>query len=168
MIKVFRLLAIRRYAGDRSGLASFETALWLAALVPVLCSIVDLGTYAFLRMQVENATQVGAQAAWSNCSSPPITNCATLTTAVDTAIQSTTLGTAVTRSGAVTGQYYCPDINTKILTANGTSTSCSGGRTAGYYAQVSTTYTFRPMFPAASMGALLPAAITKTAWTRLK
>jgi Flp pilus assembly protein TadG len=159
---------IRRYAADRSGLASFEVIIWMGVLFPALLSIVDLGTFAFMRMQVENAAQVGAQAAWSNCDSPPISNCPTITAAVDAAISDTSLGGSVTRSGEVAGEYYCTDIDTQALVENDDDSTCEDGRRAGYYAQVTATYAFNPLFPALSVGALLPDTINQTAWTRLK
>jgi Flp pilus assembly protein TadG len=169
MMRVHPLLsATKRYAVDRSGLAAFEVVIWLGVLFPALLSIVDLGTFAFVRMQVENAAQVGAQAAWSNCDSPPLSNCPTITAAVDAAVGDTSLGGSVARLGEVAGGYYCTDIDTQELVANGTASTCDDGRRAGYYAQVTATYAFNPLFPGVSVGELLPDAISQTAWTRLK
>jgi Flp pilus assembly protein TadG len=180
--------AIARLRRDERGVAALEFALVGTFLVVGLLNAVDVGYYTYQRMAVENAAQVGAQAAWKNCSDPstmlPATvNCTTangaaadLSSAITAAIQSSSLGTSVTLvSGYPAEGYYC--INTSgMLQAVGSLSSkpsnCSAaGNSAlspGDYIQVGVTYTYAPLFPGISvMGASGITAITATAWMRL-
>lgn len=170
MMRALALLCgLRRYLADTTGIAAFEVALWLAALIPALLNIVDLGTYAVLRMQVENAAQVAAQAAWAKCETPPTSNCAGFIAAIDAAITaSTSLGANVTQFGSPVEGYYCPDIATGDLVSNGGSATCGSGAKAGYYVQLTVTYPYQPVFADVSVASLLTTPITKTVWTRLK
>jgi Flp pilus assembly protein TadG len=180
--------AIARLRRDERGVAALEFALVGTFLVVGLLNAVDVGYYTYQRMAVENAAQVGAQAAWKNCSDPstmlPATvNCTTangaaadLSSAITAAIQSSSLGTSITLvSGYPAEGYYC--INTSgMLQAVGSLSSkpsnCSAaGNSAlspGDYIQVGVTYTYAPLFPGISvMGASGITAITATAWMRL-
>jgi len=173
--------AIARLRGDQNGTAALEFALVGMFLVVGLLNAVDVGYYTYQRMTVENAAQSGAQAAWKTCYDPssmlPATqNCTGLNTAITTAIQSSSLGTAVTLvSGYPAEGYYC--VNTSgALQAVGSLSSkpanCSAAGNAalspGDYIQVSVTYTYAPLFPGISvMGASGITSITMTAWMRL-
>lgn len=180
--------AIARLRDDQSGVAALEFALVGLFLVVGLLNAVDVGYYTYQRMTVENAAQAGAQAAWKNCSDPstmlPATvNCTTgngaaanLSDAITAAIQSSSLGTAITLvSGYPAEGYYCVNA-TGMLQAVGSLSSkpsnCSAaGNSAlspGDYVQVGVTYTYAPLFPGISvMGASGITAITMTAWMRL-
>jgi len=59
----------RRYGGDRCGAAAAEFALLLSLLVIPTLNVADLAIYAWDRMQLENAAQMAAQAAWETCDS---------------------------------------------------------------------------------------------------
>ena len=180
--------AIARLRDDEGGVAALEFALVGTFLVIGLLNAVDVGYYTYQRMTVENAAQAGAQAAWKNCNDPstmlPATvNCTTangaaaaLNTAVTTAIQSSSLGTAITlATGYPAEGYYC--VNTSgALQAVGSLSSkpsnCSAaGNSAlspGDYVQIGVTYTYAPLFPGISvMGASGITAINATAWMRL-
>ena len=180
--------AIARLRGDEGGVAALEFALVGTFLVVGLLNAVDVGYYTYQRMTVENAAQAGAQAAWKNCNDPstmlPATvNCTTqngaaanLNNAITAAIQSSSLGTAVTLlSGYPAEGYYC--INSSgMLQAVGSLSSrpsdCSAaGNSAlspGDYILVGVTYTYAPLFPGISvMGASGITSITMTAWMRL-
>lgn len=161
----------RAFARDNSGASSLELIFWLGLLAPVLFSVVDLGTYVFQRMQVENAAQMAAQAAWAACPTPPGTvngcaNMSAVTSAVSTAAQSTSLGARVTAT--ITDQYYCRTPATAALVANGASTTCTAGGPAGYYAKINATYTYAPAIAHVSIASLLAGNITKETWTRLR
>src|SRR5712671_5368865 len=84
--------------GDRRGVSAIEFALFASFLSLALANVADVSIYIYQRMQVENATQVAAQAALKTCSSqlPATTSCTGLSTAVSNALGSTSLGTSVT------------------------------------------------------------------------
>lgn len=175
---------------EQRAAATVELALILGLLTIPLLNTVDLGFYAYQRMQVENAAQTGAQAAWSACNTtslqgPAATNCTGLSSAVSNAIRATSLGSSVTlASGSPAEGYYCTTTTGAILqvaaspstaankcstyTAPGGATWVSSGADiAGDYVSVSVTYSFSSLFPGVSVAALLPSPITKTVVTRL-
>ena len=180
--------AIARLRRDERGVAALEFALVGTFLVVGLLNAVDVGYYTYQRMAVENAAQVGAQAAWKNCSDPstmlPATvNCTTangaaadLNSAITAAIQSSSLGTSITLvSGYPAEGYYCINASGMLQAVGSLSSkpsNCSAaGNSAlspGDYIQVGVTYTYAPLFPGISvMGASGITAITATAWMRL-
>ncbi|HZR60704.1 MAG TPA: TadE/TadG family type IV pilus assembly protein [Xanthobacteraceae bacterium] len=180
--------AIARLRRDERGVAALEFALVGTFLVVGLLNAVDVGYYTYQRMAVENAAQVGAQAAWKNCSDPstmlPATvNCTTangaaadLSSAITAAIQSSSLGTSITLvSGYPAEGYYCINASSMLQAVGSLSSkpsNCSAaGNSAlspGDYIQVGVTYTYAPLFPGISvMGASGITAITATAWMRL-
>lgn len=149
-----------RYWRETSGAAAAEFAIWLLVLVPLFLNAVDLGAYVYQRMQVQNAAQMAVQAAWKFCDEADLA--CDPTTQVDAAIASTSLGTEVTRSGAVTTGQYCPNNVDNTLTPGATC----GSVDAGYYVLVTVTYTYQPIFPGITVGAALAGPITQTAWSR--
>ena len=172
---------LARLRGDQSGTAALEFALVGMFLVVGLLNAVDVGYYTYQRMTVENAAQAGAQQAWKTCNDPssmlPATqNCSGVTTAITTAIQSSSLGTAVTlASGYPAEGYYCVNASGALQAVGSLSSrpsNCSAaGNSAlspGDYIQVGVTYTYAPLFPGISvMGASGITSITMTAWMRL-
>ena len=96
---------------DQRGVAAIEFGLFAIFLSLALANVVDVSIYIYQRMQAENATQVAAQAAWKACDLsqlPATTNCPGLTTAMQNALQSTSLGTRVSLiSGSPSEGYYC-------------------------------------------------------------
>lgn len=180
--------AIRRLRDDTSGTAALEFALVGMFLVVGLLNAIDVGYYTYQRMTVENAAQAGAQAAWKNCNDPssmlPATqNCTTangaaqsLNDAITAAIQSSSLGTAVSlESGYPAEGYYCVNSSGSMQAVGSLSnkpSDCSAagvsGVSPGDYVQVGVTYSYSPLFPGISvMGASGISAITMTAWMRL-
>ena len=181
-----RMLAFWR---QQQGAATVELALILGLLTIPLLNTVDLGLYAYQRMQVENAAQTGAQAAWSACNTtslqgPAATNCAGLSGAVSNAIQATALGASVTLVSGSPGEgYYCTTTTGAIVevaasptasankcstyTAPAGVTWANGADIAGDYVSVGVTYSFTSLFPGVSVAGLLPSPITKTVMTRL-
>ena len=90
---------MRMLARDQRGVAAVEFALVAGTLSFAMLNCTDVARFYVQRMQLENAARMGAQAAWNSCDTtklPATTNCTALTTAVTTAVQSTSLGTAVT------------------------------------------------------------------------
>jgi Flp pilus assembly protein TadG len=179
---IFR--GLNRYRRDEKGAAAVEFALVVTLLsVPVL-NVVDLAMYAWDRMQLDNAAQVAAQAAWATCSTPanlPATpnsyaNCAGMPNAVTLAVQSTSLGANVSVT-TIAENYYCYKTSnpTGLVTVgnfpNSKPANCSSVGQAsdvpGDYIQVTASYTFTPIFPAVSIASALTSPITRTAWMRL-
>jgi len=159
---------LRLFGADARGVAGIEFALTGLVLVIGLLNAVDVGYYAYRRMEVENAAEVGAQAAWKNCTNPqnpmvPATqinastglpNCPALNNAITTAIQSTTLAKKVSlASGYPTEGYYCVDSSNALQPyPDGSSvtsppTACSSGVTPGDYLRVGVTYPYQSLFP---------------------
>jgi Flp pilus assembly protein TadG len=88
---------IREFARDTRGVAAIEFALGTLMLAVGLLNVADIGLYIYTRMEVDYASQMGAQAAWKTCNDqttmlPATQNCTGLNTAITTSIQSTTLG----------------------------------------------------------------------------
>jgi Flp pilus assembly protein TadG len=177
--------ALRRYRRDEKGAAAVEFALVLTLLTVPVLNVVDLALYAWDRMQLDNAAQVAAQAAWATCSTPanhPATPnsyalCAGMPAAVTTAVRSTSLGTNVTWSLAGEAYYCILPGGTLQLVAAATATppsNCSknsiGGQASdvpGDYIQITAAYTYTPVFAGVSIASLLATPITRTAWMRL-
>ncbi|MBO0734098.1 MAG: hypothetical protein J2P49_07245 [Methylocapsa sp.] len=203
------LKKLRVFRADRRGIVAIDFALIGMILAMGMINAVDVGFFIYQRMEVEYAAEVGAQAAYTtcvpsctnqNCPSqqlPATQNCSGLNTAVTAAIQSTSLGTAITLvTGYPTEGNYC--INTSsclqcvgsisslppppsicsatgqklACSATGQQTDCSAAGNAstgpGDYIQVEVTYPYTPLFPGLSvMSALGISSITKTSWMRL-
>lgn len=170
---------------DTRGAAAAELVLWITLMLAPVMSVMDVGFYAFQRMQVELAAQAGVQAIRLQCndSVAPLTkNCATFSSAVTTAVHGTLLADAISvKSGYPSEGYYC--VNGSALVLVGTSgtagspptkpspytcDSVTGGSTAapGTYVRVSVQHTYTPVFSGISVASLLPSPITATAWLR--
>jgi Flp pilus assembly protein TadG len=163
---------------DKGGTAAIEFGLFVGLLSFSLLNTVDVSVYLYQRMQVENATEMGAQAAFKNCdlsSLPATTNCAGLTAAVTGAVQSTTLGKKITLiPGSPAEGYYCVS-NTNTLQFVGSVGSKPADCTAAGmpnlkpadYISVNTTFTYKPLFSGVTIAGLLTTPVTSTAWMRL-
>ena len=172
------VLRARRFRGDVRGLAAIEFALIVSFLGIAILNVSDIAVYLYDEMQVQNATQMGARAAFVTCDLthlPATTACAGLNSAVTTAVHSTSLGSSVSLNGAApTEGYYCVNSSGALVfvsavsskPANCASVGVATG-TPGDYVEVQTTYTFSPIFAGASIGSLLPTSITATSWVRL-
>lgn len=168
-------LAMRRYWKDRRGAAAAEFALVLGLLVIPVLNVVDLALYAWDRMQLDNAAQMAARAAWMTCDTgtklPALANCTALASAVAVAAHSSTLGSNVT-VGTMTEGNYCANSGATALQAAGTASDCSGinGSTdaPGDYIFIPVTYTYTPVFSAVSIVSLLPANMQSTGRMRLE
>lgn len=166
-----------RLLQETSGAAALEMALWLTLLVVPMANVVDIGFYVFKRMQVETAVQAGVQAAWASCvaytAQPKGAACgSTMTTAINTAVASTSLGSSVTVvSGYPTEGPYCPDASGVLQSVASYKMSCASAGypagTAGDYIRLRVTYSYTPLFSGASVTSLLPTPIARDAWIRL-
>ena len=172
---------LRSFCRDTRGVAAIEMAFVALLLVVTVLNGVDVGLYAYKNMEVKNAGQVGAQAGWKTCYDsssmlPATQNCAGLNSAITTAIQSTSLGTAVTlASGYPQEGYYCANSSGALQSVGSLSNkpkNCSAAGNSnvapGDYIQVAVTYPYAPLFPGLTvMGALGVSSITTTSWMRL-
>jgi Flp pilus assembly protein TadG len=168
----------RRFARDNKGLAAIEFGFISLAMGTSILNTADLANYSINRMQVENAAQMGVQAAWQACDLnhlPATVHCAGLNTAVSTAIQRTSLGAHVTLAmGSPAEGYYCLNLAGTlqyVADAQHKPADCTAAgvpvNTPSDYLTVQTTYTFTPLFPSVSVASVLPATITRTAWMRM-
>jgi Flp pilus assembly protein TadG len=164
---------------DRRGVAAIEFAIFASLISIGMLNVVDIAVYVYDRMQVEFATQAGAQAAWHTCDInhlPATNNCSGLNTAVTNAVQSTSLGTHVTlQSGSPSEGYYCVNTSTGALQymndVNHKPADCSAAGSAGVppadYITISTTFTYAPLFPGITVASTFATPITRTALMRL-
>jgi uncharacterized membrane protein len=170
----------RHFRRDARGIAAVEFALGSLVLIIGVLNAVDVGFYAFQKMEVESAAQAGAQAAWATCYDvtsmlPATQNCANLNTAITAAIQSTSLGTEVKlASGFPAEGYYCAgssglqSVGSLASKPADCTAAGSPGVGPGDYVQVGVTFPYAPLFPGFSvMGALGVTSITTTSWMRL-
>jgi Flp pilus assembly protein TadG len=123
---------LRIFAAGERGAAAVEFAMVLGLLIFPVLNVVDLAYYAFSQMQTQNAAQMGAQAAFSDCdtanSTPATTACVSTNSAnsmtvydsVAQAIQESALGNSVTlaTTGGITyvsEGYYCANASNTLL-----------------------------------------------------
>jgi Flp pilus assembly protein TadG len=182
---------LRLFGAAARGVAAIEFAIIGPLLALGLVNAVDVGYYAYRRMEVENAAQDGSQAAWKQCpdqssnlpatqlnASSGLPNCPGLNAAITSAIQSTSLGKAVSlASGYPAEDYRCVNSSNVLQSVGSVSSSkpanCSaaGNATAtpGDYLQVGVTYPYQPLFPGlmSVMSVSGVTSITKTSWMRM-
>lgn len=161
---------LRRLAADQRGAAMVEFAFVLGLLMLVLVNGVEVARWYYSKMELENATQMAAQAVWNTCDTQHLpantTNCPGVSTAITNALQSTTLGNQVTQaSGSPSEGYYC--LNSTVLTAT-TNTTCSTILAASDYITITANYTYAPMFNGISIGSRLPTNLQSSTRMRLK
>lgn len=170
---------VRKLGSDKSGVAAVEFALGTLFLCLGLLNVVDIGYYVYTRMEVENAAQMGSQAAWKTCNDqttmlPATVNCPGLNTAITTSIQSTTLGTAISLpSGSPSENYYCINMSNALQVvgslASPPSDCTAAGNPAlrpGDYLLVQVTYSYAPLFPGVTV--MRASTVNKTTWIRLR
>jgi Flp pilus assembly protein TadG len=166
----------RAYVRSEDGVSAVEFAIWTAVLAPMLVSVIDLGIYAYDKVQVANASQSAVQAGWAywnaNCTSLATTtacdtaNSSGFSTAVKRAIPQASALRVTAPASVVPGSSegsYCANTSGKLVT-----TGCPTGWVKGYYYALTVTYTYHALFGSASVASLLPATISQTSWTRLK
>jgi len=168
----------RSLSGDESGLAATEFAFIVVILAFSLLNVSDIAVFMFDKIQVNNATQMGVQAAMAACDTnhlPVSVKCPGMNNAVTIAVHSTSLGTAVAiQSGYPSDGYYCVNtagalqyVSTVTAPPNNCSAAGNSGTAPAEYVQVQTTYPYAPIFPGLSVASAFPAAITATSWVRL-
>lgn len=165
MSKYGILRPLRGFGRATEGASAVEFVLWLSLLAYPLINVFDIGLYVYQRMQVENAAQMGAQAAYNTCSqaygAPSFTNCGTTgTTAVTSAAQTTSLTTA--NVSVATGEY----LNNVKQTGSGTVTAAPPTN-SGDYVAVQVSYPYSPLFGLASVTSILSSTIVRTHWMRM-
>lgn len=163
---------------DRRGVAAIEFAIFAGLLSFATLNVAEVSIYIYERMEVENATEMAAQAAWKNCDLtqlPASTNCPALANAVQNAVQSTSLGSRVAlQSGSPSEGYYCINsANALQYVSDVTSkpADCSAANMPSLqpvdYIKIGTTFTYKPLFPGVTIADTFATPITKTAWMRL-
>jgi hypothetical protein len=184
---------LRRFIRSEGGAAAAEMALWMAAMAVPFFNALDIGFYAYQRMQVEAAAHAAVTAAWHDCNPtaatpappPALVSCKGVVSGVltdmQTAAQSTSLGTNVSLPlASISEGYYCATDSGSLtlMTSIGTGDAppktapsvpkCTGVSTnAGDYVSATVSYTYTPVFASASILSLLGTTVTKTAWLRL-
>lgn len=174
------LAVAKAIRSDESGTSAIEFSFFAGLLSLAMLNITDISVYLYKRMEVENATQMGAQAAFKTCDPssgylPATTSCPGLTTAVTNAIQSTSLGNLVKlQSGSPSEGYYCVNNSGSLQYVSSVSqkpADCSAAGMAslqpGDYMKISTSYAYAPMFPGVSVAGAFASPITNTATIRL-
>ena len=163
---------------DQRGVAAIEFGFFAIFLSFALANVTDVSIYVYQRMQVDNATQVAAQAALKTCSSklPATTSCTGLTTAVNNALGSTSLGASVSLiSGSPSEGYYCVNSSNALQLVNAVTSpkpaDCTAAGTPslqpGDYIQVQTTFSYTPLFGRLSVASAFATPITSSAMLRL-
>jgi hypothetical protein len=169
---------LKRLRRDERGIAGVEMALIASAFSLAALNAAEVGRYAYLLMQVRQATQAGAEAAIKTCDTahlPATTNCTGFSSAVTTAVQSTGLGASVTLNGSISEAWYCLDAHGVLQNAGAADAKPSdctafggSGVSPSLYVQIPTTYTYAPLFGSMTVASHFPTAITRTAWMRLE
>ena len=164
---------------DQRGVAAIEFGIFSILLFASLANVTDVSIYIYQRMQVENATEVAAQAALKACGSsntlPATSNCTNLLTAVTTAMRSTSLGTAVTlQNGSPSEGYYCVNASGALQFVSSVATKPADCSAAGMpalqpgdYITIATTFTYTPIFAKLSVAAGFPTPMIRSAILRL-
>ncbi len=176
--KRFPRRTVRALLGDTGAAAAIEFALIASFLGVAVLNVSDVALYLFDKLEVNNATEMGAQAAWATCDLnhlPATTKCSAMNAAVTAAVQSTSLGSHVSlQTGSPAEAFYCASssgVLTYMADVSNRPSDCSAAgvatESAGDYIRIQTTYTYSSMFPNLSVASTFPAAITSTAWMRL-
>lgn len=181
-MRMLRILAkVTALRSDQRGASAIEFSFFAGLLSLGLLNMTDVSRYVYQRMEVENASQMGAQAAWKTCNPnnnqiPATTNCPGLTTAITNAVQSTSLGTSVSlQSGSPAEGYYCVNSSGALQYVSDVSSKPTDCTTAGMsslqpgdYIQMTTTFAYAPLFPGITVAGNFATPITKTSMIRLQ
>lgn len=173
MLRFGRRAALVRYWRGTRGAAAAEFALVATVMAIPLLNVLDLGTYVYKKMEMQNAVQIGAQEASllaATCSLPLTTgNCSgSYSGSIGAAVHGGTLGANVTVS-SITENYYCVNGSGNLVVTGslGSRANCSDGQPAGDYVLVTGSYSYAPIFTGVSVTGLLTTPITSTVWMRL-
>ncbi len=145
-----------------------------------MLNVVDIARYAYTRMQVENAAQMGVQSIWKFCDPvkhlPASTQCPNFNTAITRAVQSTNLGNQVTlQTGSPAEGYYCVNNSNALELVEKVPepkpADCARiGRPSlkpGLYLRVDVRYTYAPLFPNLTAASLFDTQLSQTSYMRL-
>ncbi|HEY1362880.1 MAG TPA: TadE/TadG family type IV pilus assembly protein [Xanthobacteraceae bacterium] len=168
-----------RLRREEGGVAAIEFAVFAGLLSLALLNAADIAIYIYQRMQVENATEMAAQAASKNCDFsqvPATTSCPGLMIALTKALQSTSLGSKVSlQSGSPSEGYYCLNASNALQYVSDVSTrpsDCSAtgmpSLQPGDYIRVSSTFSYTPLFPGITVAGAFITPIQRTAIMRLE
>jgi Flp pilus assembly pilin Flp len=161
-----------------AGAAGIEFALVAGTLCLLMLNALDVANYIYRRMQVENAAQMGAQAAWKACDPtklPATKLCSGLSAAILAAVQSTSLGTSVAlQPGSLLEGYFCLDLTGALQpvgTLDARPVDCSAtsrpNTQPGNYIRISVTYPYTPLFSDLTVARFLETPIQSTSYMRL-
>lgn len=162
----------------RDGVSAVEFALVAPMLAFLAVNVFDVAIYFYTAMQVANAAEMAAQAAWETCDPndelPATVRCSGLNAAVQAAVRSTTLGTRVQMVGGFPREgYYCLVGGTlrKLEVALEPKPENCGALGAtnvkpGDYIEVQVTYDYAPIL-SWSVAAFWPDPIVRSASMRL-
>ena len=159
-------------------MAGLEFALIAGAFTLAVVNVTDIAIYLYKRMEVENAALVGTMRALKTCDAgylPATVNCPGLVPAVTAAVQSTSLGNAVTLSGGTVSEgWYCVNASGVLQYMSAASSkpaNCSAAGMAGLqpadYVLVAVTYRYVPLFAGISVAGMFTTPVTKTAFVRM-
>ncbi|KFG70790.1 TadE family protein [Microvirga sp. BSC39] len=159
-------------------MAGTEFALVAGALCLIMLNAFDVANYIYKRMQVENAAQMGAQAAWKTCDPtklPATKLCVGLGASVTAAAQGTSLGNGVTLPpGFLSEGYFCLDVSGALKpvgTLDARPVDCSATAMPhlqpGNYISVSVTYSYKPVFADLTVARFFGTTIQSTSYMRL-
>jgi Flp pilus assembly protein TadG len=161
---VLRLLSsarrrLRDLATATGATAAIEFALVAPIMATLLLNVIDFSLLLRAQLEVDNAAEAGALSAYMTCASsaePATTNCSTMTSAITTAAQSTSLGTNVSlATGSPSETYYCATSSNTLQSVGAYSSppspfNCTAAgnssETPGDYVSVSVNYAFTPIF----------------------
>ena len=188
LVKAARRIGLRKLVeqvaalpSDQRGASALEFAMFAGILAFAVLNTADISIYLYKRMQVENATEMAVQAAWKACDPsqgflPATTSCPGLTTAITHAAQSTTLGNQVSiQEGSPSEGYYCLNSSgalqyvaavTSTPPADCSATGVSSMQPADYI-QITTAFSYAPLFPGVTVASVFTTPIIKTGMMRL-
>jgi len=166
---------------DQRGVSAIEFSFFAGLLSLGVLNTADVSIYIYQRMELENAAQMGAQAAWKTCDPtanqlPATTKCPGLMTAVTKAVQSTSLGTKVSlQSGSPAEGYYCVNGSNALQYVSAVTSQPPADCTAAGmpslqpadYIKIQATFAYAPLFGGITVANLFTTPITKTAMMRL-
>src|SRR5262245_25148055 len=166
---------------DQQGVSAIEFAIFAGILCLGLLNTADISIYIYKRMQVENATEMAVQASWKACDPdkgqlPATTQCPGLAAAITAAAQSTTLGNQVSiQTGSPSEGYYCLNSSGALQYVGAVSSpppaDCSATglptQQPSDYIQITTTYSYAPLFPGVTVASAFTTPIVRTGKMRL-
>ena len=127
---------IRAMAGDMRGVAAIEFAIMAPTLVMMAICTIDLGMGIYCNMQVQNASQAGAQYAMAH--------------GFDANLISGVISNATGRSGISASPppiLYCGCATSSAVSNIACGSTCPAGAVYGNYVRVSTVATYTTILP---------------------